>query len=360
MTLALVRYRSPIAAASLARAINQETELVAASPAYETARLLTVFGVGVGLVRAFALLLMAASGVMLFVALAQALEDRRHDLAILRSLGASRAQVAGVLLTESLLLAAVGGVAGLALAHGAARRDRRVAPAGGTARLGRRALAAGGVGGDRTGFWAPVYWRRCGRRGARIASTSPPRLRMPDDDASATHSLLLFGSRLAPAGGGHQHRHSRSEDCRRRPTSVPLLLPERDGVVSWKTLAQVEPVKKDGKIVPEFSRDILALDRKDVKVQGFMIPLDVGEKQKRFLIAAVPPHCSFCLPAGRRCRGRGRSQVARHLHVRSDRDDRQVRGDEGRPVRRAVSPDRRRTRRRRASGDAQGRRPSAK
>ena len=29
-----------------------------------------------------------------------------------------------------------------------------------------------------------------------------------------------------------------------------------------------------------------------------MIPLDVGEKQKRFLISAVPPHCSFCLPAG--------------------------------------------------------------
>jgi hypothetical protein len=76
------------------------------------------------------------------------------------------------------------------------------------------------------------------------------------------------------------------------------LLPERDGVVSWKTLAQVEAVKKEGKIVPGFSRDILALDRKDVKVQGFMIPLDTGEKQKRFLIAAVPPHCSFCLPAG--------------------------------------------------------------
>jgi len=29
-----------------------------------------------------------------------------------------------------------------------------------------------------------------------------------------------------------------------------------------------------------------------------MIPLDIGDKQKRFLIAAVPPHCSFCLPAG--------------------------------------------------------------
>jgi hypothetical protein len=76
------------------------------------------------------------------------------------------------------------------------------------------------------------------------------------------------------------------------------LLPELAGVVSWKTLAQVQPVKQGGKIVPEFSREIMALDRKDVKVQGFMIPLDIGDKQKRFLISAVPPHCQFCLPAG--------------------------------------------------------------
>jgi len=76
------------------------------------------------------------------------------------------------------------------------------------------------------------------------------------------------------------------------------LLPERAGVVSWKTLSQVEPMKKDGKMVPGFSKEILGLDRSDVKVQGFMIPLDIGDKQKRFLLSAVPPHCQFCLPAG--------------------------------------------------------------
>jgi hypothetical protein len=76
------------------------------------------------------------------------------------------------------------------------------------------------------------------------------------------------------------------------------ILPERAGVVSWKTLSQVEPVKKDGRMIPAFSTEILGLDRTDVKVQGFMIPLDIGEKQKRFLLSAVPPHCQFCLPAG--------------------------------------------------------------
>jgi hypothetical protein len=51
-------------------------------------------------------------------------------------------------------------------------------------------------------------------------------------------------------------------------------------------------------MVNEFAPEILTLDKRDVKVQGFMIPLDMGDKQKRFLLSAVPPHCSFCMPAG--------------------------------------------------------------
>lgn len=76
------------------------------------------------------------------------------------------------------------------------------------------------------------------------------------------------------------------------------LLPERAGVVSWRTLAQVTPVQQGGRMVNEFSPAILTLDQRDVKVQGFMIPLDMGDKQKRFLLSAVPPHCAFCMPAG--------------------------------------------------------------
>ena len=76
------------------------------------------------------------------------------------------------------------------------------------------------------------------------------------------------------------------------------LLPDMHGVVSWKTLSQVEPVKQGNKMVPQFSRDIMGLDKKDVRVQGFIIPLDMGDKQKHFLLSAVPPHCPFCLPAG--------------------------------------------------------------
>ncbi len=120
VTLALVKYRSPLAAASLPRAINGETVLQAAAPAYESARLFSVFGVGTGVVRGFALLLIGASALGLFVALTQALDERRRDLAIMRALGASRGRIVGVLLLESAGLTALALAIGLATAHAVA------------------------------------------------------------------------------------------------------------------------------------------------------------------------------------------------------------------------------------------------
>jgi len=129
VTLALVKYKSPLAAASLPRAINAETVLQSASPAFESARLMTVFGVGTDVIRAFALLLIAASALGLFVALTQALDERRYDLAIMRALGASRATIVSVLLCESLLLCALGLALGLALAHVVAANIGALLPA---------------------------------------------------------------------------------------------------------------------------------------------------------------------------------------------------------------------------------------
>jgi hypothetical protein len=75
-------------------------------------------------------------------------------------------------------------------------------------------------------------------------------------------------------------------------------LPELKGVVSWKTLAEVKPVRHKDRYLPQFSKEITALDKKEIKLQGFMMPLDMGERQKRFLLVAMPPSCAFCLPGG--------------------------------------------------------------
>ena len=61
-------------------------------------------------------------------------------------------------------------------------------------------------------------------------------------------------------------------------------LPERNDVISWKTFSQVELVKQKDRYVPQFAKDVAALDQKQVKVQGFMMPLQTGDKQTHFVL----------------------------------------------------------------------------
>jgi putative ABC transport system permease protein len=117
VTALLIRYSSPLAAAILPRYVNENTVMQAASPAYETARLFSIIGVGVDVLRGFALVLIFSAGLSVFIALYNALNERRYDLAIMRALGARPRKLMGLLLFEALLLAAIGAAIGLALGH---------------------------------------------------------------------------------------------------------------------------------------------------------------------------------------------------------------------------------------------------
>jgi putative ABC transport system permease protein len=101
-------------------AVNQESALQAASPAFETARLLSLVGVGLDTLRGFGALLIASAGLSVFIALWNAMQERRYDLAVLRLLGASRGALLAQPLLEGLLLAGAGALLGLALGHGVA------------------------------------------------------------------------------------------------------------------------------------------------------------------------------------------------------------------------------------------------
>ena len=120
VTVVLVQYASPLAAATLPRQINSQSELQAASPAYETARLFRIVGVGVEALRAFAAVLILAAGLSVFIALYTALEERRYELAVMRTLGASPGKLFGLLVGEAFVLSLLGVVLGLALGHGLA------------------------------------------------------------------------------------------------------------------------------------------------------------------------------------------------------------------------------------------------
>jgi len=117
VTVLLLQYASPLAAAMLPRQINSQSELQAASPAYETARLFRIVGVGVEAMRAFAIVLIVAAALSVFIALYTALEERRYDLAVMRTLGAAPGRLFGLLIMEGVVLAALGTLIGLALGH---------------------------------------------------------------------------------------------------------------------------------------------------------------------------------------------------------------------------------------------------
>ena len=117
ITALLIQYATPLAAALLPRQVNASSALQAASPAYESARLFRMIGVGVDVLRAFGLVLVLVAGLSVFIALLNALEDRRYDLAVMRMLGASRARLMGLMLLEGIVLSAIGGIAGIALGH---------------------------------------------------------------------------------------------------------------------------------------------------------------------------------------------------------------------------------------------------
>ncbi len=117
ITALLIQYATPMAVAVLPRYINNNSELQAASPALETARLFSVIGVGVDVLRGFALVLILSAGLSLFIALYNALAERRYDLALMRTLGASPGKLMALMLCEGALLAGFGALFGLALGH---------------------------------------------------------------------------------------------------------------------------------------------------------------------------------------------------------------------------------------------------
>ena len=117
VTMALIRYKSPLAAVSFPRFVNTTTNMQAAAPAIEITRLLRMVGVGTDVLRGFGAVLLLTAGLSVFIALWNAVRERRADLAMLRMLGASPQKVAGLLVCEALWLALLASILGLFLGH---------------------------------------------------------------------------------------------------------------------------------------------------------------------------------------------------------------------------------------------------
>lgn len=118
ITSLLIQYRSPMGAIQLPRFVNSKSSLQAASPAFETARLFSILGVGVDILKGFGYILIFISALSIFIALYNSLKERRYDLAIMRSMGARKSTLVKSVLMEGSVLTLLGSGIGLLLAHG--------------------------------------------------------------------------------------------------------------------------------------------------------------------------------------------------------------------------------------------------
>ena len=118
VTSLLVQYRGPMAAVQLPRMVNTQSSMQAASPAFETARLFSLIGIGVDVVQGFAYLIILMAGLSIFIALYNSLKERQYDLAIMRSLGASRLRLFIHIVMEGVIITLLGAGVGFVLGHG--------------------------------------------------------------------------------------------------------------------------------------------------------------------------------------------------------------------------------------------------
>jgi uncharacterized protein len=84
------------------------------------------------------------------------------------------------------------------------------------------------------------------------------------------------------------------------------------GTLAWQMLRQVKLVeskpgdRKDAKgaaskaptMRPEYSPRLIELDKQEVKLYGFVMPLSTSSRQKHFLLSPLPSHCPFCVYQG--------------------------------------------------------------
>jgi putative ABC transport system permease protein len=119
ITSILIQFRSRtnINALNMGRNINQNTDLMAASPPNEIARLQTNLGVGTDALKMLAWVIVIVSGLSIFISLYSSLKERKYELAVMRVMGSSPGTLFNLILLEGLMLAGLGYLIGILMSH---------------------------------------------------------------------------------------------------------------------------------------------------------------------------------------------------------------------------------------------------
>ena len=117
VTALAVKLKSPVFYDSFTRSVNDGTSAQAAMPIREIMGLFQIVGNVNGILLGISYLVIIVGAVSIVVAMYTSLNERRREIAILRSLGAHRRSIVGLMLAEAVIIGFVGSVVGLALSR---------------------------------------------------------------------------------------------------------------------------------------------------------------------------------------------------------------------------------------------------
>ncbi len=117
ITAMLVNFRSPMGMITLPRKINEGTNMQAALPAFEINKLISLLGIGVDTLNLIGLVIIIVSGVSVFISLYASFLERRYEMALMRTYGASGLQLFWIMIQEGLFLSLIGFIAGMVLSR---------------------------------------------------------------------------------------------------------------------------------------------------------------------------------------------------------------------------------------------------
>jgi putative ABC transport system permease protein len=115
-TAVLLKKKNPLAIIALPNMLR-ETNMQVALPSIEINRLNENFGIGLDTLRAIALIITTLSFISLFISLFNSLKERKYELALMRSMGATRFTIFRLLMQEGIFLSALGTLFGLLLSR---------------------------------------------------------------------------------------------------------------------------------------------------------------------------------------------------------------------------------------------------
>jgi putative ABC transport system permease protein len=116
ITAMLLKKRNPLAVLTIPNTLR-ESNMQVALPAIEVNRMTQQFGLGTAALRAIAMLIMALSFASIFISVLDNIRSRRHELALMRTMGGTPRTLYLLLLQEGGLLSLVGTGMGLLLSR---------------------------------------------------------------------------------------------------------------------------------------------------------------------------------------------------------------------------------------------------